>query len=96
MNTTTTSECINLNTWPRSELFRFYIDEMRIVMLKVWHELQLKNPILFDPSKTGPFCQREHCQEGKMSCRHPISKNFTPAIILAKDYPLLLVVSSNL
>lgn len=32
MNTTTTSECINLNTWPRSELFRFYIDEMRIVM----------------------------------------------------------------
>lgn len=64
-------------------------DEMRIVMLKVWHELQLKNPVLFDPSKTGPFCQREHCQEGRMSCRHPISKNSTPAIILAKDYPLL-------
>lgn len=64
-------------------------DEMRIVMLKVWHELQLKSPVLFNPSRTGPFCQREHCQEGKMSCRHPISKNFTPAIILAKDYPLL-------
>lgn len=64
-------------------------DEMRIVMLKVWHALYLKNPVLFDPSRTGPFCQREHCQEGKMSCRHPISKNFTPAIILAKDYPLL-------
>ena len=64
-------------------------DEMRIVMLKVWHTLYLKNPVLFDPSRTGPFCQREHCQEGKMSCWHPISQNVTPAIILAKDYPLL-------
>lgn len=64
-------------------------DEMRIVMLKVWNTLYLKNPVLFDPSRTGPFCQREHCQEGKMSCQRPVSKNFTPAIILAKDYPLL-------
>lgn len=64
-------------------------DEMRIVMLKVWHALYLKNPVLFHPSSTGPFCQREHCQEGKMSCQRPVSKNFTPAIILKKDYPLL-------
>ena len=64
-------------------------DEMRIVMLKVWDELQRENPILFEPSKTGPFCQREYCQEGKMSCQEPIQKEFTPAIILAKDYPML-------
>lgn len=64
-------------------------DEMRIVMLKVWDELQRENPILFEPSKTGPFCQREYCQEGKMNCQQPIPKEFTPAIILAKDYPML-------
>ena len=64
-------------------------DEMRIVMLKVWHTLYLKNPVLFDPSRTGPFCQRDHCQEGRMSCRHPISQNFTPEIILSRDCPLL-------
>ena len=64
-------------------------DEMRIVMLKVWHTLYLKNPVLFDPSWTGPFCQREHCQEVKSRRRHTISQNFTPEIILAKDYPLL-------
>ena len=34
---------------------------MRIVMLKVWHALYLKNPVLFDLSRIGPFCQRDHC-----------------------------------
>ena len=64
-------------------------DEMRIVMLKVWHTLYLKNPVLFDPSRTGPFFQREHCYDVSSRRRHTRSHNFTPAIILAKDYPLL-------
>lgn len=64
-------------------------DEMQIVMLKIWNELYLKNPILFHPTVTGPFCQREKCLEGSMSCKNPIRKYDTPLSILQTNFPLL-------
>lgn len=64
-------------------------DEMRIVMLKIWNELYVENPILFHPTVTGPFCQRENCLEGSMSCKSPIEKYNTPLSILQTDFPLL-------
>lgn len=62
-------------------------DEMRIVMLKVWDTLYNLSPVLFCPAMTGPFCQRDKCLEGKMSCGVPISRTMTPARILLTDYP---------
>lgn len=64
-------------------------DEMRIVMLMLWRELYALSPTLFAPSLTGPFCQREVCKEGKMSCGKPIGSAVTPEEILSADYPLL-------
>lgn len=65
-------------------------DETRIVMLDIWQKLYELSPTLFAPKLTGPFCQRNSCQEGKMSCKHPIPKILTPTDILKKDYPVLL------
>ena len=65
-------------------------DEMRIVMLKIWQELYMLSPSLFAPELTGPFCQRDKCSEGKMSCYKRIDKKLTPLDILAADYPALL------
>lgn len=45
------------------------------------------SPVLFCPAMTGPFCQRDKCLEGKMSCGVSISRTMTPARILLTDYP---------
>lgn len=65
-------------------------DETRIVLLKIWQELFALSPALFAPSLTGPFCQRDKCLEGKMSCGRKIAGSMTPGEILAADYPLLI------
>lgn len=65
-------------------------DETRIVLLKIWQELLNLSPALFASDLTGPFCQRDKCLEGKMSCGKMIAANMTPGEILTKDYPLLV------
>lgn len=64
-------------------------DETRIVLLKIWQQLYKLSPELFAMEQTGPFCQRDKCLEGKMTCGCALSKNMTPADILTADYPLL-------
>lgn len=66
------------------------IDEMRIVILKIWKDLYDLSPTLFLPELTGPFCQRVKCLEGKMSCGHPMDKALRPTDIILQDYPLLM------
>ena len=65
-------------------------DETRIVLLKIWQELFSLSPVLFASDLTGPFCQRDKCLEGKMSCKRKIAGSMTPGEILAADYPLLM------
>ncbi len=62
--------------------------ETRIVMLKIWSELFSLSPYLFSVNTAGPFCLREGCKEGKMSCGKPLPL-YTPDALLRKDYPLL-------
>lgn len=64
-------------------------DEMRIVMLNIWKDMYGLCAPLFSPSLTGPFCQRDRCLEGRMSCQNPIHKNMPPSEILLCDYPAL-------
>ena len=70
-------------------------DETRIVMLKIWQELYRLSPILFSPRTTGPFCQRNLCEEGRMTCGKPIVKNMYPGEILSEDYLGLQKGASN-
>ena len=70
-------------------------DETRIVLLKIWQELFSLSPVLFSPDLTGPFCQRDKCLEGKMSCGRKITDSMTPGGILAADYPLLFKGGSH-
>lgn len=65
-------------------------DETRIVLLKIWQELYALSPVLFAHDKTGPFCQRDICAEGKMSCGMAIDKALTPTDILRADYPVIM------
>ena len=65
-------------------------DETRIVLLKIWQELYALSPVLFAPGLAGPFCQRDRCTEGKMSCGQTLKGNMTPEKILKSDYPALL------
>ena len=65
-------------------------DETRIVLLKIWQELYALSPVLFAPDKAGPFCQRDICAEGKMSCGMAIDKALTPTDILRADYPVIM------
>lgn len=62
--------------------------ETRIVFLKIWEELFKVNPAFFARTTTGPFCMRDTCQEGKMSCGNAMPL-LTPAELLALDYPLI-------
>ena len=62
-------------------------EETRYVMLKIWEELYDIDPIIFSPETTGPFCMKGFCEEGKMSCLSPISKEYTPTDILREDFP---------
>lgn len=64
-------------------------DETRIVMLLLWAALCEWSPELFRPEVTGPFCQRESCREGKMSCGMAIPGSMGPLDILKADYPML-------
>lgn len=59
-------------------------------MLNIWQKLYELSPALFASDLTGPFCQKDICKEGKMSCKHPISKLWIPDDILKEDYPILL------
>lgn len=65
-------------------------DETRYVMLKVWTDLYGLSPALFAPELTGPFCQREMCREGKMTCGREMEKNATPLEVLKTDFPILM------
>lgn len=65
-------------------------DETRIVLLKIWRELYALSPLMFAPGLTGPFCQRDHCLEGKMTCGKKLVADMTPEAILNADYPALL------
>lgn len=62
-------------------------DETRIVLLKIWKELYALSPVLFASALTGPFCQREQCLEGKMTCGRKLDADMTPDDILEVDYP---------
>lgn len=64
-------------------------DETRIVMLKIWQAFLILSPVLFAPQAAGSFCQRDCCQEGKMSCKNPLDADMTPGEILLVDYPIL-------
>ena len=70
-------------------------DETRIVLLKIWQELFSLSPVLFAPDLTGPFCQRDKCLEGKMSCKRNIAGSMSPSEILAADYPSLMEGSAH-
>jgi thymidylate synthase (FAD) len=59
------------------------------VMLKVWEELYKLDPVIFSPDTTGPFCMKDACKEGKMSCGNPIVKGLTPAERLRKEFPVI-------
>ena len=63
---------------------------MRIVMLKIWQELYELSPVLFSPGTAGAFYQRGKCEEGKMTCGKPLSKEFKPVDILQEDFPMLM------
>ena len=65
-------------------------DETRIVLLKIWQELYTLSPALFAPALAGPFCQRDKCLEGKMTCGQKLKPDMTPEDILKADYPALL------
>ena len=65
-------------------------DETRIVLLRIWQELYTLSPALFAPDLAGPFCQRDRCLEGKMSCGQTLKVDMTPEKILKADYPALL------
>ena len=64
-------------------------DETRIVLLKIWQELHTLSPALFAPGLTGPFCQKDKCLEGKMTCGNMLKADMTPGDILKTDYPAL-------
>ena len=64
--------------------------ETRIVFLKIWEELFKVNPVFFARTTTGPFCMRDTCQEGKMSCGDTMPP-LMPSELLALDYPLIAV-----
>lgn len=61
--------------------------ETRYVMLRIWEELYKLDPVFFGGS--GPFCTTGPCQEGKMCCKRPIPKYYTPGDILDEDFPLI-------
>lgn len=62
-------------------------NETRYVMLAIWNELYKLAPSMF--ANAGPFCMNGPCKEGKMGCKYPMNKEFTPIDFLMQDYPLL-------
>lgn len=68
--------------------------ETRYVMLQIWRTLYGLDPIMFSTLTTGAACQRDHCNEGKMSCKNPITEE-TPSDIIRKEFPLLYYGTEN-
>ncbi|MCD8011971.1 MAG: FAD-dependent thymidylate synthase [Lachnospiraceae bacterium] len=64
-------------------------DETRYVLLRVWEKLYKLSPEMFAPWTTGPFCMKDGCKEGKMSCQNAIGSLLTPTEIIKEDFPLL-------
>lgn len=64
-------------------------DETRIVLLKIWQELFSLGPELFTPALAGPFCQRDKCLEGSMTCGKSLPVDMGPEDMLKTDYPML-------
>ena len=85
---------INNHPDPQGEREKFVL-AFNDTMLKIWQELYELSPVLFTPEQTGPFCQRDYCKEGKMSCGNTIYKLLTPSHILRLDYPALFTEDGN-
>ena len=74
----------------RQRICRRNSPETRYIMLQCWSILATACPLLFeDIGDCGAFCQRGHCEEGSMTCGHPISKEWGPDNILQEDFPLM-------
>lgn len=63
--------------------------ETRYVMLRIWEALYELAPAMFSPATTGPFCMKDGCKEGKMTCGNKIPADWTPTEIIKADFPLL-------
>ena len=61
-------------------------DETRYVMLLIWEALYKLAPELFTLETTGPFCMKDKCLEGKMSCGLRYNKEITPTEIIKQDF----------
>lgn len=57
--------------------------ETQYVLLKIWEQLY-DYPMFKD---CGPDCMGRGCQEGKMSCGHPLQKGMSPTEILHQQFP---------
>lgn len=58
-------------------------EETRYVMLLIWNELCKHSDMFLN---CGPFCMKDKCEEGKMSCGKIIDKTLTPKDILLEDF----------
>lgn len=58
-------------------------EETRYVMLKIWNELCKHSDMFLN---CGPFCMKDKCEEGKMSCGKPLNKDATALDILNEDF----------
>lgn len=61
--------------------------ETQLVMLMIWDELRKLSPMF---ENCGPFCMNGPCKEGKMTCKRPINKAWTPEDIIKADFPEVL------
>lgn len=61
--------------------------ETELVMLMIWDELRKLSPMF---ENSGPFCMNGPCKEGKMTCKRPINKTWTPEDIIKADFPEVL------
>ena len=66
--------------------------ETRYVMLRIWELLQPLSPALFDCATS---CMEGPCKEGKMSCGLPLPEKSPPHIILAHDFPQLMLAKER-
>lgn len=70
-------------------------DETRYVMLRIWEALYKLAPAMFSRTTTGPFCMKDYCYEGKMTCGVPLWPEATPTEIIKTDFPLLIGGANN-
>lgn len=62
--------------------------EIRYVTLKIWEALYNINPNLFG-KPCYPFCGKDKCKEGHLSCGKVMGLDKTPTDFLHEDYPLI-------